>query len=138
LALANKAINIEINESTLSRHDLLAYTYGLYYVDKVKNNDKIIKNIEIILEKLKTDTEHSYYWNTTTDKAILAQLMIDINYNSLKMDKIITELYDMDFSSYYYSTKTKNAAFTAFAKYIEKIGSKKDNTFDYRLTNKNS
>ena len=36
-------------------------------------------------------------------------------------EEVITDLYDMDFSSYYYSTKTKNAAFTAFAKYIEKV-----------------
>lgn len=138
LALANKPINIEVNEEKLSRHDLLAYTYGLYYVDKVKNNSKIKKNIEIILEKIKSDSNHSYYWNTTTDKAILAQLMIDIDYNSLQIDEIITELYDMDFASYYYSTKTKNAAFTAFAKYIEKVWSKKDNTFDYTIADKKS
>ena len=138
LALANKPIQIEINESTLSRHDLLAYTYGLYYVDKEKNNSKIKKNIEMILEKLKTDKEHSYYWNSMTDKAILAQLMIDIDYDVIKIDEIITDLYDTDFSSYYYSTKTKNAAFTAFAKYIEKVWSKKDNTFDYTLADKKS
>ena len=59
--------------------------------------------------------------------------MIDINYDVIKTDEIITDLYDIDFSSYYYSTKTKNAAFTAFAKYIEKIGNKKENTFDYTI-----
>jgi hypothetical protein len=36
------------------------------------------------------------------------------------IDQKIGELYKEDWTSYYYSTKTKNTAFRAFAKYIEK------------------
>jgi hypothetical protein len=49
-------------------------------------------------------------------------MLMDYNYNKTYIEQLIVDLYDYDWSSYYYSTQTKNNAFMAFAKYLEKYG----------------
>jgi hypothetical protein len=56
-------------------------------------------------------------------------MLIDYGYDSIYTDKLIDNLYSEDWSSYYYSTQSKNNAFIAFAKYIEKFGKDRYNKF---------
>jgi hypothetical protein len=79
-----------------------------------------------------TETSSDRYWDTHTDKAILTSLMMDFGYDEITINEMIKSLYTYDFSSYYYSTQTKNNAFIAFVKYLEKYG--KDNINDIKLT----
>jgi hypothetical protein len=49
-------------------------------------------------------------------------MLLDYNnskYNNL-VNNLIDELYSKNWESYYYSTQSKNNAFMAFAKYLEK------------------
>ena len=127
LAKAWKSNKLKLDINTIDRHTLIAYTYWLVLNDKVKNTEEINLNIELIKYKLKDIDYYSRYWNTLWDKAIFASLLIDFDYSRDYIDRIIDDLYDYDWSSYYYSTQSKNNAFISFAKYIEKY-SKENNT----------
>lgn len=132
LAQAGKYVNIDIDTSKFDRHELIAYTYALYHVDFEKYEDKISNNIMKIESMLENDSS-KYYWNAITDKALFTQLIIDVDFDETVIENKIADLYDYDFESFYYSTNTKNAAFTAFAKYIEYTWTQKSNSFGFSL-----
>ncbi|PID86289.1 hypothetical protein CSB08_01355 [Candidatus Gracilibacteria bacterium] len=115
------------NKNNINRHSLIAYTYGLIYLDKVKYKEEIDNNI-IKIKNLLDKTEKLYrYWSDDSDKAIYTSMLIDYGYSMTEIDDLISELYNKDWNSYYYSTTTKNNSFVAFTKYIEKYGKNKYN-----------
>ena len=83
--------------------------------------------IKVKLEE-KTDT---WYWDTSSDKAIFASLLMDFDYDDASVYEVIKNLYSFDYGSYYYSTQSKNNAFIAFVKYLEKYG--KNNVSDIKI-----
>jgi len=56
------------------------------------------------------------------------QLLMDYKGDSKLISEYILKMYSQDWESYWYSTKTKNNAFLAFAKYIEIYGKNSVNT----------
>lgn len=64
--------------------------------------------------------------------AEFTQLLMDYKADKKLITKYISQMYDKDWESYWYSTKSKNNAFLAFAKYIDLYG--KDNTNTLSLT----
>jgi hypothetical protein len=76
-----------------------------------------------LLQKTLDKKVSDYYWNSTTDKALLLSFIM--KYDTEKqfetyIDEQVDALYAQDWSNYYFSTKTKNSVFRAFAQYIEK------------------
>lgn len=132
LTQAGKYVNLNFSTVWFDRHAMIAYTYALYNQNKSVNINAIYNNI-LKIENMMNDSSSSYYWNELTDKGLFLQLLIDVRYDQTIIDNKISELYEYDFESFYYSTKTKNAAFTAFAKYIEAFGSEKYNAFGFSL-----
>lgn len=135
LSLVGKAPKWNINESKLSTHGLLAYK-SWKYVGQEKINPKIFKKDVELLQKSLAKKSSDYYWNSKTDNALfLLFVMENDSENQFEdmIDQKIGELYKEDWTSYYYSTKTKNTAFRAFAKYIEKQWKTDFNAFGYSL-----
>jgi hypothetical protein len=58
---------------------------------------------------------------------------MDYNYSKSYIDELIEELYEIDWSSYYYSTQSKNNSFMAFAKYIEKYSKENNSKFSFSI-----
>ncbi|MDD3144972.1 MAG: MG2 domain-containing protein [Candidatus Gracilibacteria bacterium] len=135
LKYAGKKPGLTLRAKDLDRHSLLAYTYGLFYSE---NKDlKIIKaNIEILKAKMDSEST-SWYWDKLSDRAIFASLLLDLNDESYNdyIEKLIDDLYDYDWSSYYYSTQSKNNAFIAFYKYLEKNKIDNKAKFSFKLGN---
>jgi len=119
----------------LDRHSLVAYTYWLILSDK-KDIWLIKSNIELIKKKI-TQTDSNWYWDTTSDKAIFASLLLDLKDSSYDsyIEQLIEDLYSYDWTSYYYSTQSKNNAFIAFYKYLEKNKSQSKANFSFKLWN---
>ncbi|MDD3794035.1 MAG: alpha-2-macroglobulin family protein [Candidatus Gracilibacteria bacterium] len=135
LKSAGKNPNLVMEPLKLDRHSLIAYTYGLVLSDK-KDTELIKSNIELIKKKI-TQTDSNWYWDTTSDKAIFASLLLDLKdstYDSY-IESLIADLYLYDWSSYYYSTQSKNNAFIAFYKYLEKNKLNSKTNFSFRLGN---
>ena len=59
-----------------SYHELLSYTYALYYLDAKKYASEIAKNIAT-LRQFSLPVQNEMYYSTLEDKALLAQLMMD-------------------------------------------------------------
>jgi dTDP-4-dehydrorhamnose 3,5-epimerase len=61
-------------------------------------------------------------FSVLSDKAIFASLLLDYNDKTdlPYLDSLIGDLYATDWDSFYYSTQSKNSAFIAFHKYLEK------------------
>jgi hypothetical protein len=59
-----------------------------------------------------------------SDKAIFASLLLDFNdkNDEAYIEELVNDLYSYDWSSYWYSTQSKNNAFMAFHKYLAKTG----------------
>lgn len=110
-----------LRKSILSHHDLLSFTYSLFYLDKEKYLDEIMKNIAI-LKTEKLQVENHLYYSLREDKGVLAQLMIDVWMTEYELSEPILNLYKEDWRSYWFSTKEKNAAMLAFVKYMETFG----------------
>ncbi|MCP4523612.1 MAG: hypothetical protein GY828_05350, partial [Candidatus Gracilibacteria bacterium] len=109
LSKAKKSLWFDKRGKTLSRHELLAYTYGLYYQSASGNNDIISYNIAELSKKFQKN-QSQQYWNNHVDKAIFLQLLLDVNdegYESL-IDTYIQDFYQYDLENYYYSTFTSN------------------------------
>ncbi|MCP4524034.1 MAG: hypothetical protein GY828_07500, partial [Candidatus Gracilibacteria bacterium] len=77
LAKANKRVWFNPNGKKLSRHELLAYTYGLYYQDPESNKRTIYTNI-YTLKNLFQKNQSQHYWNNSVDKALFLQLLLDV------------------------------------------------------------
>ncbi|MDD2871769.1 MAG: alpha-2-macroglobulin family protein, partial [Candidatus Gracilibacteria bacterium] len=133
LAKAGKKIAITINTKTADRHTLLAYTYGLVLTNNGKPSTTINQNINRLKELIKNTTEYNWYWDDISDKAIFASLLMDYNYDRNYIDGLVGGLYEYDWSSYYYSTQSKNNAFMSFAKYIEKYLEANNSKFAYSI-----
>lgn len=127
--------NTEIAKE-LTRHERIAYLYGLFLTDKTKYRELIKTNIELVKKDFSTTKNDNYwenwYWNQDSDKAIFASFLMDANYDEIYVTKIIKELSSKDYVTYYMSTQSKNAAFGAFIKYIEKYG--KNRTSNVQIT----
>lgn len=138
LAKAWRNTGISIDLADVNRHTLLAYTYWLVLSNKnssLINETLINENIWKLKLLIDRDEEWYYYWNRIADKAIFASLLMDYNYDKEYIDEIIVELYDRDWSSYYYSTQEKNNAFMAFAKYLDMHWTRNKNNFWFMLGN---
>ncbi len=125
--------------TTMDRHNLIAYTYALVLANPVKYKYVIDANIEKIKTKLSDTQNYNYsvhYYDALDDTAIFTQMLIDYNYDNSYVFGLILKLYRTDWSSYYYSTKTKNDAFFAFAKYIEIYGKQNNTEFLVSLNGK--
>ena len=134
LEKAWKKVKLELNSDKLNRNQLIKYTYWLFYNNKNLYKKEIEKNIEKIQKLFENNNEkYSYYSNSINEKALFARLLLDWNYNKNYAEKLIWELYEKDFSSYYYSTKTKANSFLAFAKYLEKNSINKINRFWFSI-----
>ena len=131
LAKAWKDYDFEINTS--DRHTLIAYTYWLILNDKNKYSKIIDDNIEKIKDILDNNSTYSRYRNSLSDKAIFTSMLIDYDHDINYIDDLIWELYDYDWSSYYYSTQSKNNAFMAFVKYLDKYWKNRYNKFGFSL-----
>lgn len=123
LATAWKNISIKFDLQKIDRHTLIAYTYWLLLNNKLKNNQYITQNIDLIKSKIEDTKYSNRYWNTLSDKAIFASLLLETKYSQDYIETIIWDLYNHDWSSYYYSTQSKNNAFMAFSKYLNKTWS---------------
>ncbi|MDP2090984.1 MAG: alpha-2-macroglobulin family protein [Candidatus Gracilibacteria bacterium] len=133
LAKAGKITQVNINLKTADRHTLLAYTYGLVINTKGQANKIVDQNIEILKQQVDKTDEYNWYWDDMSDKSIFTSLLMDYNYSREYIDTLIGQLYDYDWSSYYYSTQSKNNAFMAFAKYVAKYGKESNSKFSYTL-----
>lgn len=116
-------------------HELIAFTYGLVKTDKIKYKSTVDKNIIKIQELLTTRSHWDYYYNPLSNTAEFTQLLIDYDADTNLVSKYIQKLYNHDWESYWYSTKTKNNSFLAFAKYIEKYGKENTNNIQLSLNN---
>ena len=61
---------------------------------------------------------------------------MDIGYDEIYVNTLIKELASNDYSGYYISTQSKNAAFGAFIKYMEKYGKKSPTPVEITLAGK--
>lgn len=122
-----------LDSTKLNRHQLIAYTYWLILSDKVRNKKIIDENIKLIKEKIDNISNYYYYWNSNSDKAIFASMLMDYDYDFSYIDYLISDLYWKDWSSYYYSTQEKNNSFMAFIKFMKKYSSSKNNNFWYSI-----
>ncbi len=121
----------------LDRHSLIALTYSLILTDKIKYKSYIDENIVNIIKKL-DEKDYNWYWDDISDKSIFASMLIDYNYSRNYIDELVWDLYDNDWSSYYYSTQSKNNAFMLFVKYIEKYSKENNSKFNYSIWKYNS
>jgi uncharacterized protein YfaS (alpha-2-macroglobulin family) len=117
---------------TMPRHELIAYTHALILVDKEKYKVVISRNIQIIRWLVEVGPEGSYYYSKLSDTAELVQILIAFDYDKAVISEYIQQLNNVDWSSYYRSTKTKANVFLSFIDYIEKYG--KTHTTDVRLS----
>ncbi len=118
--------------ASMRRHEMIAYTYALVLMDKEKYKTLIDKNIAIIEKLIKNGGSGSYYYNEISDTAEFVQMLIAYDYDKTIITKYINGLNNRDWSSYYFSTKTKANVFLAFIDYIEKYG--KTNESETRIT----
>lgn len=121
-----------LRPTATSSHELLSYTYALYYLDAKKYASEITKNIET-LQKNILPVRNEMYYSSLEDKALLAVLMMDVGMKQHELSGIMLEIYEKDWESYWYSTKEKNAAFLAFVKYMEVYGTSSLNDADIDL-----
>lgn len=135
LAKAWKKNILEINSSKLDEYDLINYTYALILTDKNKFKLEIDWNIIKLKQSIKNDSYNNYYSNSSNNKALFLQLLISVNYDKQYIDNLVWDLYSKDWSSYYYSTQTKNNTFLSFAKYLEKYNVNKINKFGFIVWN---
>ncbi|MCP4523211.1 MAG: hypothetical protein GY828_03250, partial [Candidatus Gracilibacteria bacterium] len=87
------------------------------------------------LKNLFQKNQSQHYWNNSVDKALFLQLLLDVgepDYTYLA-DDYINDFYQYDLENYYYSTQTKNAIFTAFAKYLSEKSEHGYNSFGFSL-----
>lgn len=117
------------------RHASLALAYALFYTDKNTYKNNINYEIKNIISNIINDTDNYRYWDHLSDKAILASLLIDYNPKDENIEKLIKELYDIDWNSYYYSTQSKNNAFLSFAKYINITNSSNISKYVFNIWN---
>jgi len=136
LAKVWKKINIDIDMKNADRHTILAYTYWLILNNKWKINSEIERNINTIKTKLNNSEYYARYRDDISDKATFVSLLMDSDYSRDYIDTLIWELYEYDWSSYYYSTQSKNNAFMAFAKYIEKYSKANNSKFSFSIWSK--
>lgn len=126
------------HQSEFGVHENIFYALGLVEFDK----QRYLNEAKSYLKKISfTNTSGEYsYWNTTTYKAFLAQLLMEVDPDNVEGDKLIKELYALNFDSYYFSTQTKTQAFIAFIKYLENNASKNEAsgpiTVNYQVNNK--
>lgn len=132
LSKAGKKPNIQVNLENLDRHSLIAYTYWLVLNNKWKN-ETIDKNIEKIKWMLNNSETYYRYWDDNSDKAIFASMLMDYDYNLDYINNLVFDLYDNDWSSYYYSTQAKNNAFITFYKYLEKYQTNNKSVFWFMI-----
>ena len=135
LSKAWRTFKIELNSDKLDLNQLLKYTYSLYYSDKTIFKSEIDRNIVKLKELFKKETNNSYYYNSLDNKAIFASLLLDLDYDNSYTEKLITDLYSKNWTSYYHSTKTKNSAFLAFSKYVQKHSINKQTRYWFSLWN---
>lgn len=135
LNYAWEKVNYELNPKDLDRHSLIAYTYSLILSNWDKT--KIESNIELIKQKLNENNNDLLYWDNNSDRAIFASILIDYSFEKYKSDinDLVFDLYSLDWDSYYYSTQTKNNAFIAFYKYLEKTNLNNVSYYSYDLWN---
>lgn len=119
--------------NSMSRHELIAYTYGLILADAAKYQSTIDANILKIGKLLEAGKEGSYYYSHLGDTGEFTQLLIDYGADKKLITHYIKEMYDRDWESYWYSTKTKSNAFLAFVKYIETYGAESLSTISLDL-----
>lgn len=134
LSKAWKKYDYKPNVDSLKRYDLLKYTYWLYFNNKNLNKSIINSNVE----KLKTLFEtknysNRYYSNENNEKAIFAQLLLDISYDDEFVSNLIWEMYSKNWNNYYHSTKTKNNTFQAFNKFLQKHWTNIRSTFWFSI-----
>ena len=119
-----KVVADSIDSNTLTLHSLLAYTYGMHYLDQqkiIKFDIRLIDRIRAELKKTKQSEYNWYYWDLLADKALFASLLIDRTGYFNEAEGILRELAKNDWDSYYYSTQTKYQVFLAFFKHAQKI-----------------
>lgn len=114
---------------SLTSHDLLSYTYALYYTDKELYKAQIEKNISLLKQLKNTDSDYEYY-SPTEDIAHLAILEMKLGKTQAEVTPAIVVLYQKNWKSYWYSTKERNAAFLAFVAYMESYGTQYENTLE--------
>jgi len=131
ISLGIQNLTDNFSPEKMDRHNLIAYTYALVLADSNKYKHIIEKNIELLKTKIYDKENYNYsihYYNALDDRAIFTQLLLDFKYKKSYTFWLITELYNRDWSSYYYSTKTKNDTFMAFVKYIKQEQEGNENT----------
>lgn len=119
-----KVVADSIDSNTLTLHSLLAYAYGMHYLDQqkiIKFDIRLIDRIRAELKKTKQSEYNWYYWDLLADKALFASLLIDRTGYFNEAEGILRELAKNDWDSYYYSTQTKYQVFLAFFKHAQKI-----------------
>lgn len=116
------------NLDTMKRHDLIALSYALVLTNPEKYKSTIDANMLRIQKLLTSEGEGDYYYSRLSDRGEFTQMLIDYKGESKLISEHILEMYSQDWESYWYSTKTKNNAFLAFAKYIEIYGKDSVNT----------
>jgi len=137
-ALGISDLTLWYNTSSMERHGLIAYTYALVLADSVKYSSIIDTNIILIQDQIKNGTDGSYYYNRLSDKGEFTQMLLDYKYDKALVWTYINEMSQIDWSSYWYSTKSKNNAFAAFIKYIEIYGKDSVNTLTINLNDSSS
>lgn len=103
--------------NTISR---IWYTYTLINLDKTKYKSQINASIDMLKSMLDNDENSYRYRDSLWNKAIFTQMLLDYDYDINYINTLIDDLYSKDWQSYYYSTQTKNNAFFAFYKYLQK------------------
>jgi len=134
--LAVDNLSLGYDTDTMQRHELIAFTYGLVLADSDKYKTLIDSNIQKISTLLDGSQQGSYYYSKLSDMWEFTQMLMSYDSKNTKISEYIAKLYEQDWESYWYSTKTKNNAFLAFAQYIEIYGQDSLNTLDITLNDR--
>jgi len=135
---ANARTLIQNRLGDLTVHEKIVYSLALAKKD-VANYRTELSGIIKTIDLNQGGNSRNWYWDKTADKALFTQLLILVNPQDEKIPELIRELYQIDWSSYYYSTQAKIQAFIAFTQFIEKVDSGKGSaSIDFQLGSETS
>ncbi|PZM85612.1 hypothetical protein DLH72_01895 [Candidatus Gracilibacteria bacterium] len=138
LSKYGREVSKNFDENILSRYALIKYTYALS-LDKDKNREQIDKNISFIDKSFskKIDRKNFYSWDKYLEKSLFTSLLFDLNdekYTNL-IDSYISDLYEQDWTNYYFSNETRNSTLLVFAKYLERNYKNNNSSFGFSIGN---
>lgn len=124
------------DENAINRYSLINYTSALLK-EKDKNISEITKNIDLINKSFfeKIERKDFYSWDKYLEKANFTSLLLDLWDEKYFKDAemYVSELYEQDWTNWYFSNETKNSVLIAFNKYLEKTYKDNNSRFGFSI-----